>query len=282
MIIEMNKSAKDQGRKSGNAETSATPQEGAVTPAANLKPVESLAQPDQDRDVDWIAEVSHELRLPIANIKLLVETLLDGALEDPETARRMLTRAQTEVNRLQHLVVNLLSVEKVASTRRDLARQEIALKPRVSYAVETVGKQAAEKRIQIEVSIHQDYCIYANPEQLDQVLLNLIENAVKFTPVGGRITIQSGPSPGMFLVEDTGIGMAASEIPKIFQRFYRIDRAQSRGSTGLGLSIVKHIADLHGAKITVVSKEGAGSKFQLEFPDRARQSSPGGDRAIMK
>lgn len=231
--------------------------DGQAQPAAKAEPV---------RDADWIAEASHELRLPIANLKLLIETLLDGgALEDEATARRMLSRAKTEIDRLQSLVVNLLSVEQSAS-RREITKLWVPLDARANYAVETTKKQAAEKNIRVDVQIEGGFYIYANPEQLDQVILNLVENAIKFTPEGGVVTVKSGSKPGMFSVEDTGIGMAAQEIPKIFQRFYRVDRAASRGSTGLGLSIVKHIAEVHGAKIGVISEEGRGSVFQLEFP----------------
>lgn len=230
---------------------------------ACTEPLAKAAEPV--RDADWIAEASHELRLPIANLKLLIETLLDGgALEDEATARRMLSRAKTEVDRLQSLVVNLLSVEQTAS-RREVAKAWVALEGRANYAIETTKKQASEKNIRVDMLIKPGFYIFANPEQLDQVILNLVENAIKFTAAGGTVTVKSG-SPGSFSVEDSGIGIAAPEIPKIFQRFYRVDRAASRGSTGLGLSIVKHIADLHGAKISVISEEGRGSVFQLTFP----------------
>ncbi len=218
-------------------------------------------------DANLIAEVSHELRLPIANLRLLVETLLAGASEDPETLRRMLTRAHQEIERLQNLVVNLLSAEQVASSLHQLKRRWVSLEERARYCAEVVKPKA--QAVGIELAIEPGWRIYANPEQLDQVLLNLVENAVKFTPPGGTVTIKSGPGPDGFSVVDTGIGMPEHEIPKIFKRFYRIDRAQSRGSTGLGLSIVKHIVDLHGAKISVQSEEGAGSTFQLEFPGPA-------------
>lgn len=121
--------------------------------------------------------------------------------------------------------------------------------------------------MRITTAIEPGFKIYVNSEMIDQVLLNLLENAIKFTPAAGRVVVRSGPKPGAVTIEDTGIGMPAHEIPKIFQRFYRIDRAQYRGSTGLGLSIVKHIADLHGAKIKVTSQEGKGSTFSLEFPE---------------
>jgi two-component system, OmpR family, phosphate regulon sensor histidine kinase PhoR len=222
---------------------------------------------------NWIAEVSHELRLPIANIRLLVETLLDGALEDPEVCRRMLKRAYRETDRLQALVVDLLSLERIAQTHQDNNCKTMSFLARAQYAKETVNKQAMEKDVEIRLNVVPDFEIYANAEQLDQVLLNLVENAVKFTGAGGVVTISSLDSPGKFSVSDTGIGMPAIEIPKIFQRFYRIDRSQSRGSSGLGLSIVKNIADLHGAKIEVESAEGKGSVFTLEFPHGPKPAS---------
>ncbi len=263
-----NKPPNEASRKTKRNETTVVeqPKQARVEVSVDGGPVQPAAKAEPVRDADWIAEASHELRLPIANLKLLIETLLDGgALEDEATARRMLSRAKTEIDRLQSLVVNLLSVEQSAS-RREVTKLWVPLEARANYAVETTKKQAAEKNIRVDMQIEGGFYIYANPEQLDQVILNLVENAIKFTPEGGVVTVKSGSKPGMFSVEDTGIGMAAQEIPKIFQRFYRVDRAASRGSTGLGLSIVKHIAEVHGAKINVISEEGRGSVFQLEFP----------------
>ena len=218
---------------------------------------------------DWTAEVSHELRLPIANIRLLIETLLGGALEDDETARKMLGRAHNEVKRLEALVGDLLSVEKLSKSRYELLSKEwLSLETAANYAIDSTSELAKESGIKVILAIQPDFKVYANAAQLDQVLLNLVENALKFTSSGGTVTIVSKQKPGSFSVEDTGIGMSESEIPKIFQRFYRIDRSKSKGSTGLGLSIVKHIIDSHDAKITVTSKEGKGSCFLLEFPDR--------------
>jgi two-component system phosphate regulon sensor histidine kinase PhoR len=222
---------------------------------------------------DWIAEVSHELRLPIANIRLLIETLLNGALEDKSTATRMLLRAQGEVERLQSLVADLLSVEQLAATRLEVQAEWLPLEARAKYAVESTAKAAAELGVKVVLAITPGFKVFANSSQLDQVILNLLENAIKFSEGKGTVTVRSGERDGIFAVEDTGIGMPASEIPKIFQRFYRIDRARTRGSTGLGLSIVKHILDLHGAKITVTSQEGKGSSFLVEFPDPRAASS---------
>lgn len=213
----------------------------------------------------WIAEVSHELRLPIANVSLLVETLLNGGMEDPQVARRMLERAKQEVERLQSLVGDLLSVENLSQTRDEIQREWVKLEDRIGYALESTKRIAASGQVNVQVEVAPNLHIYANGPQLDQVLLNLLENAIKFTPPDGQVTIKSGKA-NCFSVTDTGIGMSEAEIPKIFARFYRIDRSRGRGSTGLGLSIVKHIVDLHDAKINVTSKEGVGSTFELEFP----------------
>jgi len=222
---------------------------------------------DTSRDSDWIAEVSHELRLPIANIKLLVETLLDGAHEDTDTALRMLDRTRQEVERLEALVNDLISIEEVADNRDNVKKRPIPLADAARYACESVTKSASKKNIYVNAEIEAGFTINANPDQLNQVMLNLVENAVKYTPSGGEVIIRSGPQRGMFSVTDSGIGIPNSEIPKIFKRFYRVDRTRAPGSTGLGLSIVKNIADLHGAKIIVQSQESKGSTFILQFPE---------------
>lgn len=224
-----------------------------------------------DRDASSIiAEASHELRLPIANIKLLVETLLDGALDDREVCKRMLKRVYQENDRLQTLVTRLLSLEVVAENRHELKCRWISLRERADYAAEVFEKRALEKNVTVKVKVDPISFVWANAEQFDQVLLNLIENAVKFTPPGGEVTVRSLDGPGKFAVEDTGVGMSAAEIPKIFSRFYRIDKSRAERGTGLGLSIVKQVLDLHGAKISVRSEEGVGSCFELEFPGPSR------------
>ena len=229
----------------------------------NSKNTESQSSLDRS----WIAEVSHELRLPIANIKLLVETLLDGALEDKETLIRMLKRTSKEVDRLEGLVKDVLSIEHVTHNQQeDLKREQVYLIDSSVYAMETTADLASKKSIKIRCDVDEEYKIYANKEQLNQVVLNLVENAIKYTPEGGNVRINSGTEPGTLMVSDDGIGIDNKEIPKIFKRFYRVDRTKLRGSTGLGLSIVKHIVDLHGAKITVQSEKKSGSTFIIQFP----------------
>jgi len=225
----------------------------------------------EDKD-NFIAEVSHELRLPLANIKLLVETLLDGAVEDPVMARHMLGRAREEVQRLQYLVTDLLSHEKLKGPRLDMTFERVRIYERALYAIETTRDLAVGKKVTVTLAVPESFELRCDLDQINQVLVNLVENAVKFTPPGGKVTIRAGGSPPLLEVEDTGIGIAEAEIPKIFQRFYRVDRGRTRGSTGLGLSIVKHIVDLHGAKIAVTSKEGQGTKFSIEFPEAVDES----------
>ncbi|MBS1992917.1 MAG: hypothetical protein JSS86_05245 [Cyanobacteria bacterium SZAS LIN-2] len=220
----------------------------------------------EDKD-NFIAEVSHELRLPLANIKLLVETLLDGAVEDPVMARHMLGRAREEVQRLQYLVTDLLSHEKLKGPRLDMSFERVKIYERASYAIETTRELAQARSVCVKLDVPEALELLCDSDQINQVFVNLVENAIKFTPEGGLVTIRAGGSPPFLEVEDSGIGIAEAEIPKIFQRFYRVDRGRTRGSTGLGLSIVKHIVDLHGAKIGVTSKEGVGTKFTIEFPE---------------
>jgi two-component system, OmpR family, phosphate regulon sensor histidine kinase PhoR len=243
---------------------------GSERAAGTEEPSSSSAGKDGNRDASSIiAEAAHELRLPIANIKLLVETLLDGALDDREVCKRMLKRVYQESDRLQSLVSDLLSLESVEK-RHELKCRWISLKERASYAVEALEKRATEKGVQVKVEADERSFVWVNAEQFDQVLLNLVENAIKFTPSGGSVIVRSLTNTGRFSVEDTGVGMAQSEIPKIFSRFYRIDKGRAGGGTGLGLSIVKQVLDLHGAKITVRSQEGAGSTFELDFPTPLR------------
>lgn len=218
---------------------------------------------------NWIAEVSHELRLPLANIKLLVETLLNGALDEPVTARRMLMRADEEVERLQNLVSDLLSHEKLNKGRGEsgFTFETVQAEEKIAEAVEATKALADAKKITLVVQAEPGVAYFANGDQLHQVLINLLENAIKFTGENGTVIVRASSKPLLLEVEDSGIGMAQSELPKIFQRFYRVDRSKTRGSTGLGLSIVKHIVETHGAKISVRSEENVGTCFTVEFPE---------------
>ena len=144
--------------------------------------------------------------------------------------------------------------------------KNIALGSKIEDAFKLLKSIADKNKTQIINEVPEGYEIFADPEQIDHVIQNLIENAIKYSPEGSKVTVKPGPEKGSFLVEDTGAGILESEIPKIFERFYRVDRTKAKGSSGLGLSIVKNVVDLHGGKIEVKSSPGSGSSFIIYLP----------------
>ena len=214
-----------------------------------------------------IAEMSHELRRPITNIKTLAESLLLGAKNDPEISQKFLEQINGEVDRLAKLVNELINLSKIRAGKLSQVKKKIQLKTKVDDAVKSVKGIADKNKITITNEIPEGYEVLADPEQIDHVIQNLIENAVKYSPENSKINIKTGPVPGSFQIDDTGIGIPETEIVKIFERFYRVDRTRAKGSSGLGLSIVKSVIDLHGGKIEVKSKVGRGSSFIVYLPD---------------
>lgn len=215
---------------------------------------------------ETIGEMSHELRRPITNIKTLTESLLLGAKNEPEIAQKFLEQINSEVDRLTKLVNELLNLSKIKSGKLSGAKKKIDLKVKADEAIKMLQSLADKNKTKIINEVPDGYQIFADPEQIDHVIQNLIENAIKYSPEGANITVKAGPTPGSFQVDDTGIGIALSEIPKIFDRFYRVDRTKAKGSSGLGLSIVKNVIDLHGGKIEVKSELGKGSSFIIFIP----------------
>ncbi|OGI19620.1 MAG: hypothetical protein A3B68_01570 [Candidatus Melainabacteria bacterium RIFCSPHIGHO2_02_FULL_34_12] len=213
-----------------------------------------------------IGEMSHELRRPITNIKTLTESLLLGAKNEPEIAQKFLEQINNEVDRLTKLVNELLNLSKIRSGKLSQSKKNIALGSKIEDAFKLLKSIADKNKTQIINEVPEGYEIFADPEQIDHVIQNLIENAIKYSPEGSKVTVKPGPEKGSFLVEDTGAGILESEIPKIFERFYRVDRTKAKGSSGLGLSIVKNVVDLHGGKIEVKSSPGSGSSFIIYLP----------------
>lgn len=213
-----------------------------------------------------IGEMSHELRRPITNIKTLTESLLLGAKNDPDIAGKFLEQINGEVDRLTKLVGELINLSKIRSGKLSQGKKKLDLKLKADEAIKLLQAIADKNKTKITNELPTGYEIFADSEQIDHVIQNLIENAIKYSPEGSSITIKSGPSAGSFQVDDTGIGIAESEVQKIFERFYRVDRTRAKGSSGLGLSIVKNVIDLHGGKIEVKSKIGSGSSFIVYLP----------------
>lgn len=218
---------------------------------------------------DFISNISHELRTPLASLKALAETLLESALDDPPAARRFLQRMETEVDALSLMVSELLELSRIESGRVPL--QLVATRPLdlVNQAVERLRLQAERASLSVCIECPEDLPeIQVDAKRMEQVLVNLLHNAIKFTPAGGKITVraQAQRERILFAVQDTGVGIAVEDLPRIFERFYKADRARSGGGTGLGLAIARHLVEAHGGQIWAESEKGKGSTFYFSVP----------------
>ncbi len=220
---------------------------------------------------DFVANVSHELKTPITTIRGYIETLLSGDYRDPESSLRFLRIAENHIERLQAIIEDLLSLSRLERRGSPgLELEGIQLRPAVDGAVKSREGMAAERNITVRFEYTEDLEARANPSLVEQAVANLVDNAIKYSEEGSEVLVRMDRD-GTFCriaVEDTGSGIPEKEIPRIFERFYRVDRARSRelGGTGLGLSIVKHIAAAHDGSIDVSSEEGRGSTFTLRIP----------------
>ncbi len=220
---------------------------------------------------DFVANVSHELRTPISSIKGYAETLLEGALDDEKNAKDFLKIIYSDSDRLARLIEDLLDLSKIESGKLKLALKPVLLEPVARRVISGLSKQLKAKSLSVNVEIPESISkIQADEARIAQVLLNLIDNAIKYTDEGGRITVSATDADGFVRVDvsDTGIGITEKDLPRLFERFYRIDKARSRelGGTGLGLSIVKHIIQAHNGEVCVKSVLGEGSTFSFSIP----------------
>ncbi len=220
---------------------------------------------------DFVANVSHELKTPLTTIKGFVETLKEGALNDPQKAERFLDFIKTHTERLELLVNDLLSLASIESKEVEMRWGGVRIPEVVQTAMAICKESIRQKKLTVEISFPEDLPpVRADAGKLEQVFLNLLDNAVKFTPAGGRITVSAVQEGGYVRTDfrDTGVGIAADHLPRIFERFYRVDKARNReqGGTGLGLSIVKHIVEAHEGKVSVQSEPEKGSQFSVYLP----------------
>jgi two-component system, OmpR family, phosphate regulon sensor histidine kinase PhoR len=214
-----------------------------------------------------LGEASHELRRPLSNVKTLVDTLhLWGAAEDPEARKKFLTQLHSEVNRLSKLVEELLNLSRLQAGAIPLEVHQVALRVMVQEAMDMLAEQASEKNIKLQNNIPADFVLIADVDKLTHVVQNLIENGIRYNLPDGTVSVNPITNNLSFCVEDTGKGIAAENIPFIFERFKRFNKEVA--GTGLGLAIVKSIVDLHGGKLTVTSVLGIGSKFIVEIPPK--------------
>ena len=217
---------------------------------------------------DFVANVSHELRTPLASIRAMAETLQDGALEDVTVAGRFISIIVGEVERLTRILEDLLILSRSESQQAE--RAEFVLSDLIHDVVERFQQQADRAGVQLHHTITERFTVVANRDQMEQVMVNLVDNAVKYTPSGGKVSVTAEVSEGRvrILITDTGIGIMSQDLPRLFERFYRVDKARSRqsGGTGLGLSIVKHIIESHGGSVAVESEYNRGSTFSFFLP----------------
>lgn len=245
-------------------------QKRVVGVALTIRDITNIRRLEQMR-TEFVANVSHELRTPLTSIRGFVETLLEGALEDPQVSRRFLGIINKEAQRLQQLIEDLLALSKLENNPRGIRAGRAQLMSVLDGVLATVNPLAREKGVSLEVEIPEGLPLLAIGENyLSQVLLNLIDNGIKYTPAGGRVTVRARlEDKGLRVeVEDTGIGIPAESLPRVFERFYRVDKARSRemGGTGLGLAIVKHIIEAYGGNVGVASQPGQGSRFFFTLP----------------
>jgi two-component system, OmpR family, phosphate regulon sensor histidine kinase PhoR len=227
---------------------------------------------------DFVANIGHELRTPLTSIKLLAETLLSGAIDDPDTARDFATQIEREADHLAQLVDELLDLSAIESGQTSLSIEPLDPEKVVADSVERIGPVAERSGIGLRRLPPPAAGIraLADPSRIGQALINLAHNAVKYSHHGGEVRIGWEPRDGSvrFLVSDDGVGVPDAHQPRIFERFYKVDRSRARerdtqqpgGSAGLGLAIVRHIAEAHGGEVGLVSEEGVGSTFWIQVP----------------
>jgi two-component system phosphate regulon sensor histidine kinase PhoR len=258
---------------------------------SELRRLESLRR-------DFIANVSHELKTPLSAIKACAETLRNGAIDDPEAGQRFLARIEEQADRLHHLILDMLMLARIESDQQAFEIAAVDVPQVVAGCLEDQRPAAAAKRIRLTVEQNSPAChVRADREGLREILDNLIDNAIKYTPEGGEVrvawsgeegaggreqgagiehptsSIEHPASSAMqpfvpISVRDTGIGIKPEDQARVFERFYRVDKARSRelGGTGLGLAIVKHLVQSFGGKVSVASEPGKGSTFTVELP----------------
>jgi two-component system phosphate regulon sensor histidine kinase PhoR len=227
---------------------------------------------------DFVANASHELRTPLTSIRGFVEALEDGAVNDPSTSERFLGKIRTHADRMAALVEDLLELSRLESGERPPQWEEVVPAEVVEDVVASFAGLAERKQLALARTDRGAPTIVTDADRLRRILENLVENAVKYTPTGGRVEVRSGPGPAgaaVLEVEDDGPGIAAQHLPRIFERFYRVDKARSRelGGTGLGLAIVRHLAEGMGTSVTVVSEPGRGTRFTVTVPARRPPAS---------
>ncbi len=224
---------------------------------------------------EFLSNISHELRTPLTSILAFVETLENGGIEDKENSAHFLSVIRRNAERMHSLIADILELSLIESGQVAIDRREIKLSSAVQDVLTALSAKAKERDIELVNKVPDSATVFADFVRLEQMLTNLVDNAIKFNRQGGKVTVGSETTGGRSIisVSDTGEGIMPEHLQRIFERFYRADRARSReiGGTGLGLSIVKHLARLHGGEVDVNSALGTGTTFKIELPVPADQ-----------
>ncbi|MFO7773391.1 MAG: ATP-binding protein [Dehalococcoidia bacterium] len=219
---------------------------------------------------ELIGNISHEFRTPLAGIKAMAETLREGAIDDKEVARDFLGRIDDEVERLTQIVAELTELSRIETGKAELMLEPVNLNPLVEEVIDQLGPQVERQQLTVDKKLATDLpAVEVDKARIRQVIVNLVHNAIKFTGPGGKITIATEADDGSVTVSvsDTGVGIANSDLPHVFERFYKGDRARSEGGgTGMGLAIARHVVEAHGGSVQAQSEEGRGSTFSFSLP----------------
>lgn len=219
---------------------------------------------------EFLSNISHELRTPLTSILAYVETLEDGAVDDPEHNRRFLGVIRRSAERMHSLIADIAELSQIETGNISMDVKDVRLSSLVEEIFAAVSSKAAVRNIDLVNSIDADIVVRADPMRLEQMLTNLVDNAIKFNRQGGTVSVTFATDKDQCLISvaDTGEGIVPENLQRIFERFYRIDRGRTRevGGTGLGLAIVKHLARLHGGEVFVASTLGHGTTFTVELP----------------
>jgi len=218
---------------------------------------------------EFLSNVSHELRTPLTAVMAFVETLENGAMEDRESSQRFLSIIRKNASRMHSLIDDILELTAIEGGNVQLRSATVELHPLVNDVIASLGAKAQAHGITLTNQVRADIRVYGDTRRLEQMLTNLVDNGIKFNRENGSVTIRyEGNSRDRLVVEDTGEGIPSQHLERLFERFYRVDRARSRdlGGTGLGLAIVKHLALLHGGEVTVTSELGKGTAFTIHLP----------------
>lgn len=242
--------------------------DGVVSAFMDITKLERLERVRQE----FLSNVSHELRTPLAAITAYTETLIDGGLDDPDNSLRFLYTIHRNAERMRALVNDVSELSAIESGTVTLLPARLPLRQFVTEVFTGLAPRAAEHGVRLDNQVAEDYYVTADKRRLEQIVINLVDNAIKFNHPGGTVSVKADIGEDgqhqIIRVCDTGSGIPAEHLPRVFERFYRVDRARSReaGGTGLGLAIVKHLARAHGGEAYVTSEIGVGSEFSITLP----------------